>query len=276
MTRFAPMERPTGSRILAAALWSAPNDPTLLAAVDIDFTAARAFVERYEALFGVALTPTHLVGRATGLMLARHPEVNARVGVARIWLRRAADLSFIVAAGDGRSVTSTKVEAADQVALSALAERLRTETAEIRAGHDRVYGKGLARLRRLPIWLARPLLRAGGWSNIHLGRPAPADAHGGAIITAIGMFGFDTAFSALMPYSGCGLVIAVMEVRERPWVADGAVLPRPVLRLCFSADHRLIDGEAGAGAIDTLRALLSAPEALLTEAEQTRWDAAAR
>ena len=48
--------------------------------------------------------------------------------------------------------------------------------------------------------------------------------------------------------------------QTRPWVVDGAVLPRQVITLILSADHRAADGRQAAAFIDAFRSALAPPE----------------
>jgi pyruvate/2-oxoglutarate dehydrogenase complex dihydrolipoamide acyltransferase (E2) component len=64
----------------------------------------------------------------------------------------------------------------------------------------------------------------------------------------------------------------VTKVQKRPWVVDDQVVPRPILRLCGTFDHRVIDGFF-AGMISTfMEGLLSNPERLLTHEERVQLD----
>jgi pyruvate dehydrogenase E2 component (dihydrolipoamide acetyltransferase) len=45
-------------------------------------------------------------------------------------------------------------------------------------------------------------------------------------------------------------------------VADGKVVPRPVLTLTLAADHRVTDGRAGSRLLNRIASLLSTPEEL--------------
>jgi len=38
------------------------------------------------------------------------------------------------------------------------------------------------------------------------------------------------------------MLLLVTAVRDRPWVVDGELAVRPVLRLCATFDHRIVDG----------------------------------
>jgi pyruvate dehydrogenase E2 component (dihydrolipoamide acetyltransferase) len=99
----------------------------------------------------------------------------------------------------------------------------------------------------LPWWLARPTLAAADFlaNELHVDLPArglPNDPFGSAMITNVGMFGIDTAFAPFFPGARCPMIVLVTEVRQRPWVVDGDVVSRPILRLCATFDHRVIDG----------------------------------
>ena len=55
---------------------------------------------------------------------------------------------------------------------------------------------------------------------------------------------------------GCGAV------QERPWVVDGQVVARPVMRVTLGADHRVSNGHQGARFLSALDRLLQEPEKL--------------
>ena len=58
------------------------------------------------------------------------------------------------------------------------------------------------------------------------------------------MFGIDAAFAPFVPLARCPMLILVPEVRPRPWAVGDRAEVRPVLRLCATFDHRIIDGAA--------------------------------
>ena len=55
---------------------------------------------------------------------------------------------------------------------------------------------------------------------------------------------------------GCG------QIRMRPWVHEGAIMPRHLLNVTLAGDHRVSDGRQGARFLSQLASLLSQPEAL--------------
>jgi pyruvate/2-oxoglutarate dehydrogenase complex dihydrolipoamide acyltransferase (E2) component len=276
MPRFLPVRRPSAFRLLAASSWQAPRDPTVLSMFDVEYTAVAAFLERYNRSFDAAVTPTHLVGRAAGLLMPRYPEANAIVGWSGIKQRQGADVFFMIENGNGRNLTGHKIEGVDTQTLAEIARELGQTARDIRAGHDKAFGKSHDNLRRLPLWLARPAARVMTGLNHRFGLdlsplgPKP-DAFGGAIITSLARFGIDTAFPALVPFAQTAVIVAIMPVQTMPCVVGDTVEPRPVLRICCTTDHRIIDGYTGGMLMRDLKALLADPVQLLTEAEAAQW-----
>ncbi len=170
---------------IAASTWRKPADPQVFGIVDVDFTAGGSFIERYNRRFGARITPTHLVGRAAGLILAKFPLSNAKIGLSRVWLRNSADVYFTIATGGGTDLFGYKVAAVDAMRLVDLERSLRTATKAIRDGSD----KGYARSRRialaLPIFILRPFAALASFATNVLGLDLssmgfPRDAFGGA------------------------------------------------------------------------------------------------
>ena len=94
------------------------------------------------------------------------------------------------------------------------------------------------------------------------GRSRPEDLQGGTFtLTNIGVFGVDGGTPILNP--GEAAILALGAVRDRPWVVDGQVVPRKVVELALSFDHRLVDGELGARFLADVAAALEEPELLL-------------
>ena len=82
------------------------------------------------------------------------------------------------------------------------------------------------------------------------------------MVTNIGSLGLDTAL--LVPYSKVPVLIAVGESKLRPWVVDGQLAVRPILRLCATFDHRLIDGVHASHMSRTVQKIFADPERELT------------
>lgn len=266
-TEFEPFPSPSAFRKLAAGMWRAPNDPTIYGAMDVDATAALAHVAKLRAE-GTRVTITHLVVRAVALAIAQNPDVNAKV---RFWgkleRRKSVDVFVQASTDGGRDLSGARIVNADQKSLLSLADEIAGASKTIRQGGDATYDKSRGLLRSLPWWLTRLFIGLSDTlvNELHFDLPKqgmPRDPFGSAMVTSVGMFGIDTAFAPFTPIGRCPMLILIPEVRDRPWVEDGKLVVRPVLRLCATFDHRVIDGfQAGKLARD-IGALLREPETL--------------
>jgi pyruvate dehydrogenase E2 component (dihydrolipoamide acetyltransferase) len=79
-------------------------------------------------------------------------------------------------------------------------------------------------------------------------------------VTSLGEQGVDSVLGIVYPPQvaivGFGRIVA------RPWIVDGAVLPRPVVTATLSADHRVSDGHRGGRFLPAVERVLQSPERL--------------
>jgi pyruvate dehydrogenase E2 component (dihydrolipoamide acetyltransferase) len=79
-------------------------------------------------------------------------------------------------------------------------------------------------------------------------------------LTSLGERGVESVTPIIFPPQvaivGCGATV------ERPWVVDGQVVPRPVMRVTLGGDHRVSNGHLGARFLSALDRLLQEPEKL--------------
>ena len=270
---YRPLEHPSAFRKLAAAAWRAPNDPHIFGSVDVDMTAAEAFLRSYNARNGCKATVTHLVTRAVAMTLARHPEYNAKVGWWRLKIRSRVDIFCQVATEGGRDLSGFKIDAADRRSVAEIAAALGGAAQKIRSGRDPAFDRSRRLFRALPLWAIRMLVGFLSFlvNTLNLDLPGlglPRDPFGSAMVTSVGMMNVDTGFAPFTPVARCPLIATITKVRQRPWVVDGRVEPRPILRLCGTFDHRIIDGYHAAEISTEVEELLERPEQLLMPGEE--------
>ena len=94
------------------------------------------------------------------------------------------------------------------------------------------------------------------------GRTTPAEMQGGTIsITNVGSLGLDGGTPILPP--GQASIVALGRVQKKPWVVDGQIVPRDIMTIGGSFDHRLIDGEHAGRFISDVASVLEQPGLLL-------------
>ncbi len=79
-------------------------------------------------------------------------------------------------------------------------------------------------------------------------------------ITSLGERGVESVFGIITPPQLA--LVGFGTPLERPWVVNGQVVPRPLLTVTLSGDHRATDGHRGALFLAALDSLLQQPEAL--------------
>jgi pyruvate dehydrogenase E2 component (dihydrolipoamide acetyltransferase) len=74
----------------------------------------------------------------------------------------------------------------------------------------------------------------------------------------------DNSADAVLPviYPPQVAIIGVGQIAERPWIVDGALVPRKIAAFTVAGDHRANDGRLAARYLKTLEQLLQKPEAL--------------
>lgn len=174
-----------------------------------------------------ALTLTAFLVKAAALALVEHPMVNSAFDEAanEIVVQHRRNVAVAVNTGDG--LVLPVVRDADRLGLLGIAREL----ARLTEG---------ARTRRID----------------------RADLQGGTFtITNYGPLGGSFGTSIIRPPEAG--ILGFGRAAERPWVVDGAVVPRPILPMSFASDHRIVDGDLSIGFCLTVRGLLEDPVQLL-------------
>jgi pyruvate dehydrogenase E2 component (dihydrolipoamide acetyltransferase) len=95
--------------------------------------------------------------------------------------------------------------------------------------------------------------RSGGLKSSELSDPT-------ITVTSLGEQGVETVFGIVYPPQVA--IVGFGRISERPWVVDGAVVPRPLVTAALSADHRVSDGHRGGLFLAAVERLLQAPDRL--------------
>lgn len=258
------MEKLTGWRRIANAMWRAPNDPQIYGTLDVEATAIDAFIED-AAAHGQHLTVTHLVGRAVAHALVQVPDLNVRLVGSRAVPRRSVDIFFITAVARGHDLSGVKVEHVERKSAAEVAADLAGRARTLKEGRDPEFRRAKATMDALPAPLLRLALRATTFVAETLDRDvAPLGVHrnpfGSAMITSVGMFGLPHGFAPLAWMYAVPLMVLVGERTERAIVVERQVVARPVLPITATIDHRYVDGWHVSRALAAFREYLEAPE----------------
>jgi pyruvate dehydrogenase E2 component (dihydrolipoamide acetyltransferase) len=193
----------------------------------VDLTAANAWLSDWNASHPVEerLLPGVLMIRAVALALARFPEFNG-------YYRNEA---FVP--GDGVHVgTAVSLRRGGLVAPA------------LREAHRKSLPELMAAFRDLV-------------TRTRAGRLTSSEIAGGTItVSSLGEQGVEEVFPVI--YAPQVAIVGFGTPVERPWLTEGRIEPRWLVRATLAADHRVSDGHRGALFLDAVTRLLQEPETL--------------
>jgi pyruvate dehydrogenase E2 component (dihydrolipoamide acetyltransferase) len=217
-------------RIAEAMATSARTIPSVTEFLTVDVTRAMELLERLRALpsfAGVRVTPLSLLAKITLVALADHPELNACWDEAGDEIVTKHYVNLGIAVATDRGLVVPNIKAAQRLSLRELCREID--------------------------WCAEAAREA---------TASPVDLTQGTFtISNVGVFGVDAGTPIINP--GEAAILALGAVAQRPWVVDGAVVPRLVTTLALSFDHRIVDGEQGSRFLTAVGSMMSDPLTLL-------------
>jgi pyruvate/2-oxoglutarate dehydrogenase complex dihydrolipoamide acyltransferase (E2) component len=261
---YARSTRVTGWRRVASALWSAPSDPQIFGALDVDATAIRAFIADARSA-GHRVTPTHLVGRAVARAFATVPELNAQIRRGRIIPRDSIDIFFITAVESGHDLSGVKVADVERLAAVDVARELKERSQRLKVGDDPEFARTKRLMDALPPHVLRMALRAGAFVTQTLRTDIPQlglhqSPFGSAMVSSVGMLGLPQGFAPLAWMYDVPLLVLAGELTMKPVVVDGRIEAREVLPVTATIDHRYADGWHISRLMRAFREYLAAPQ----------------
>jgi pyruvate dehydrogenase E2 component (dihydrolipoamide acetyltransferase) len=171
------------------------------------------------------ISPSDILTKAAAMALMRHPAVNALYGGDTLDRYGSANISSAVAVGEALYVPV--IHGCEQRSLS-----------EIAAARIDIVAKARA------------------------GKLSQQDMEGGTFtISNLGPFGVTQFIAVLNPPQGA--ILAVGAIEEKPAVVDGQIVPRPLMTVTLTCDHRVVDGAPAAEFLATLKAFLEEPGLML-------------
>lgn len=193
--------------------------------VEIDMTAAADLKQKLTQALGMKVSYTDIIVKSTTQTLTEFPMVNSSLVDGKIVSHQAVNIGIAVALENGLIVPVLKDT--NHKTIAVVHEEIISLSTKARNGE-----------------LGKEEISGGTFT-----------------ISNLGMFGIDH-FTPIInqPESA---ILGVCRIVDRALVQDGAVMIRPMMNLCLSFDHRLIDGAVGAQFLARLRQLLEQPLLLL-------------
>ena len=210
--------------IAANMLNSWHTSPRVVYTMPVDCTAMKALRAQLKAR-GAAVSYNHIIMKVAAKALTEFPDMNARFADNSLIRYRHVNMGLAVAKNDGLIVPNVKQ--CEEKSLSEIAQATERLIEAVRSGSITM-----------------------------------EDITGGTFtITNLGNYGV-TYFSPIINQPELA-ILGVCAMADTPVVRDGEVVVRPMMNLCLSADHRVIDGVMGAAFLKRVCELLENPCLLL-------------
>ncbi len=211
---------------VAASAFSAPHVTLTL---EVDMAAAAEFRARLlpeiEKAYGARVSYTEIIVKAAARALDDFPLLNSALVNNEVRTFAAKNIGVAVALDEGLIVPVVKN--AERTTLGAISAELKQLAARARAG-----------------------------------KFTPDDLSGGTFsITNLGAFEIDIFDPIIV--SGQAAILGVARIADKPVAVNGEVVIRPMMNLCLSFDHRILDGVPAARFLQRLKELLEAPLLIL-------------
>ena len=215
-------------KAIAAAMSRSKREiPHYYLSHDIDLAAATSWLERTNAAREPAerLLMGALFLKAVALALTKHKAFNGFYGDGGFTPSEAVHVGAAVSIRGG-GLVAPAIHDTDQLDLDAIMAKMRDLVARVRAGTLR---------------------------SSELADPT-------VTVSSLGERGVEGMYSIIYPPQVA--ILGIGKVRERPWIVEGEVAPRPLVTMTLAGDHRVSDGHRGTLLLNEIDRLLQEPEAL--------------
>jgi pyruvate/2-oxoglutarate dehydrogenase complex dihydrolipoamide acyltransferase (E2) component len=223
------------------SLWSSPADPSVYGFVQWDVT------EIPKNLRSAVLIKT------VAHVALLNPHLNSQLKWGRLVKRETIDVSFMVniPGQNGNDLTFATLKKVDQISLDEILIQIKDRKERIKNKSLDEVGTALKIIHVLPKGLGRIFLKLYGWLEFDVGlnlnfMKLPHKPFGSVIISNIGSLGLKQALLPLVSFTRSCLMISMGRADIEPRYINEQLLPREIIHLGVTFDHRYFDGAEAA------------------------------
>lgn len=264
----------TNWRKVASSIYKKPIDSKIYGTVDLDVTDLEKYISQ-KRKEGVKTTLTYILTLIVGRAIRQSvPELNTFVKRGKIIQRDQVDATVSVLLPGGQ-MGSVKVENADQLTIAELTDTIAREISDSRKGdeNDTMQSKGT--LASIPWPFRNWVFKLYRTLTIHWGISMPvlgldSNSFGSYVISNIGSVGLDTGYGSLLPSSNVSVVWILGSIVKKPVVINDEIVPRRIMALSATLDHRVVDGSHGGRMFRQIKHYIKNPELLETKPDNSK------
>lgn len=249
--QMEPLQNPSFFRKLAMGNWGNIGDPQVYGVLELDCEKALAYLEQLRKKHHIKITMTHLIGRVVALTWRQYPQLNGMISRGKIYIRKNVDMFFQVKIENAETeLVGLTIKNADQKGIVEFSKEAIAKAKKVRGSEEEPLRKTQRSFKWIP-WKLMPFtIKILNWilydRNINLSWfGIPKDALGSVMVTSIGSLGLDFAFGPLNYIQRVPALIAAGRVHKKPVVIEDKIVIRSRINLCYTFDHRFMDGYLG-------------------------------
>jgi len=261
-------------RKVASTIYRKPIDSKIYGTVELDVTDIEKYIAK-KRKEGVKTTLTYILTLIIGRAIRQSvPELNTYVKRGRIKQRKQVDATVSVLLPGGQ-MGSVKVENSDQLTISELSDEIAKNIRESRKGEENDTMQSKNMLSSVPWPFRNWLFKIYRTITIHWGVELPgvgldSSSFGSYVISNIGSVGLDTGYGSLLPSSNVSVVWILGSINKKPVIINDEVLPRRIMSLSATLDHRVVDGSHGGRMFRQIKHYIKNPELLETRPDKSK------
>lgn len=261
-------------RKVASTIYKKPTDSKIYGIVELDVTDLEKYVSK-KRKEGTKTTLTYLITQIIGRGIRQEvPELNTFVKRGKIVQREQVDGMVSVLLPGGQMGT-VKIENVDQVTMKDIADVIGKKISDSRKGDesDTMQSKNMLASVPWPFrqWLFRLYrLVTIDWGITIPGMGLDSNSFGSFVVSNIGTVGLDTGFGSLLPSSNISFVFVLGTVQKKPVVINDEIVPRRIMLLASTLDHRVVDGSHGGRMFRAIKQMVKNPEILETPPDSSK------
>ncbi len=257
-------------RKIAINTWEPDFGGKILSRLELNPEPALEHIEKLNQQSNNKITLTHLLGKIFGILQEEFPLLNSTIRGKKVYQRRSCDVFFHVSrvTSKGEEDLSGKaIKNINKLSILEISEKLTNEGRTIKNKEDTTF-KSIKKLITItPNFLVKIILRLSAFIHINMNVWSPIlgtkrDTFGSVMLTNVGVFGVKEAFVPFVRYAGIHVICCVGEMYEDVVYRDGKIKPGKKINLCFTLDHRLVDGSTAGKMATRLQELFENPSLL--------------
>ncbi|HYQ55808.1 MAG TPA: 2-oxo acid dehydrogenase subunit E2 [Draconibacterium sp.] len=253
-------------RKVASTIYKKPTDSKIYGTVELDVTDIEKYIAQ-KRKEGLKTTLTYIMTLIIGRGIRNEvPELNTYVKRGNITQRKQVD-GVVSVLLPGGQMGSVKVENADQQTIQEVTDQISAHIRDSRKGEENDTMQSKHMLANVPWPFRKWLFRLYRTVTIDWGISLPglgldSNSFGSYVVSNIGTVGLDTGYGSLLPSSNVSVVFILGSIQNKPAVVNGEIVPRRIMLLSATLDHRVVDGSHGGRIFRQIKYLLKNPHLL--------------